>query len=102
MPECERTKHVHRLHPYLGKYIRQLVEIFLRRFKPRVVVYDPFCGSGTTLVEANARRELFLNGSSSLRAWLVVGSASNWKTAFANGNIWDYVQVDFSVSSGMC
>lgn len=52
LPERERTKHVHRLHPYLGKYIPQLVEIFLRKFKPRAV-YDPFCGSGTTLVEAN-------------------------------------------------
>ncbi len=53
LPERERTKHVHRLHPYLGKYIPQLVEIFLRKFKPERV-YDPFCGSGTTLVEANA------------------------------------------------
>ncbi len=26
--ETERTKHVHRLHPYLGKFIPQLVEIF--------------------------------------------------------------------------
>lgn len=53
LPERERTKHVHRLHPYLGKFIPQLVEIFLRKFRPKVV-YDPFCGSGTTLVEANA------------------------------------------------
>lgn len=53
LPEFIRTKHVHRLHPYLGKFIPQLVEIFLRKFKPEVV-YDPFCGSGTTLVEANA------------------------------------------------
>ena len=30
LPEKERTKHVHRLHPYLGKFIPQLVEIFLR------------------------------------------------------------------------
>ncbi len=52
LPEKTRTKHVHRLHPYLGKYIPQLVEIFLRKFKPSTV-YDPFCGSGTTLVEAN-------------------------------------------------
>ncbi len=51
LPERERTKHVHRLHPYLGKFIPQLVEIFLRKFQPRLVV-DPFCGSGTTLVEA--------------------------------------------------
>jgi len=28
LPEKERTKHVHRLHPYLGKFIPQLVEIF--------------------------------------------------------------------------
>ncbi len=55
LPERIRTKHVHRLHPYLGKFIPQLVEIFLRMyFKPGDTVYDPFCGSGTTLVEANA------------------------------------------------
>jgi hypothetical protein len=53
LPERERTKHVHRLHPYLGKYIPQLVEIFLRKYAPKVV-FDPFAGSGTTLVEANA------------------------------------------------
>ncbi len=52
--ERERTKHVHRLHPYLGKYIPQLVEIFLRKyFSPGNVVLDPFSGSGTTLVQAN-------------------------------------------------
>lgn len=52
LPEIERTKHVHRLHPYLGKFIPQLVEIFLRKYRPHLV-YDPFCGCGTTLVEAN-------------------------------------------------
>jgi hypothetical protein len=57
LPERERTKHVHRLHPYVGKFIPQLVEIFLRKyFQPGDTIYDPFCGSGTTLVEANARR----------------------------------------------
>lgn len=53
LPERLRTKHVHRLHPYLGKYIPQLVEIFLRKYSPKVVC-DPFAGSGTALVEANA------------------------------------------------
>lgn len=54
LPERERTKHVHRLHPYLGKYIPQLVEVFLRKyFDPGATVLDPFCGSGTTLVQAN-------------------------------------------------
>ena len=51
LPERIRTKHVHRLHPYLGKFIPQLVEIFLRKFEP-IAVCDPFAGSGTTLVEA--------------------------------------------------
>lgn len=60
LPEKERTKHVHRLHPYLGKYIPQLVEIFLRKyFQTGQTVLDPFCGSGTTLVQAN---ELGING----------------------------------------
>jgi len=54
-PEWQRTKHVHRLHPYLGKFIPQLVELFLRRFfAAGDTILDPFAGSGTTLVEANA------------------------------------------------
>jgi hypothetical protein len=54
LPQVERTKHVHALHPYLGKFIPQLVDVFLRRyFSPGDCVYDPFVGSGTTLVEAN-------------------------------------------------
>ncbi len=53
LPERERTKHVHRLHPYLGKFIPQLVEILLARyFRPGQHVLDPFAGSGTTLVQA--------------------------------------------------
>ncbi|ODS39189.1 restriction endonuclease subunit M [Candidatus Altiarchaeales archaeon WOR_SM1_SCG] len=61
--ESERTKHVHRLHPYKGKFIPQLVEYFLdsrtNEFKQQIyfhkddIVLDPFCGSGTTLVQAN-------------------------------------------------
>lgn len=55
LPQARRTKHVHSLHPYLGKFIPQLVEVFLGRyFAPGDCVYDPFAGSGTTLVEANA------------------------------------------------
>jgi DNA modification methylase len=54
LPERERTKHVHRLHPYLGKFVPQIVEIFLRKyFQPGQTVLDPFVGSGTTLVQAN-------------------------------------------------
>src|SRR6266850_7075551 len=53
LPERERTKHVHRLHPYLGKFIPQLVESLLARYVPAGGrVLDPFAGSGTTLVQA--------------------------------------------------
>ena len=61
--EAERTKHVHRLHPYKGKFIPQLVEYFLDDhidefktdvwFRPGDVILDPFCGSGTTLIQAS-------------------------------------------------
>jgi hypothetical protein len=55
LPERERTKHVHRLHPYLGKFVPQIVAVFLGRYaRPDDLVWDPFCGSGTTLVESNA------------------------------------------------
>jgi hypothetical protein len=53
LPERERTKHVHRLHPYLGKFIPQLVEALLERHvRAGGRVLDPFAGSGTTLVQA--------------------------------------------------
>ena len=53
LPERVRTKHVHRLHPYLGKFIPQLVEELFRRHVPAGGrVLDPFAGSGTTLVQA--------------------------------------------------
>lgn len=61
--ESETTKHVHRLHPYKGKFIPQLVEYFLDthtdKFKTKSffnsgnIILDPFCGSGTTLVQSN-------------------------------------------------
>ena len=55
LPERERTKHVHRLHPYLGKFVPQLAEAFLRRYaKEGDLVWDPFAGSGTTLMAAEA------------------------------------------------
>jgi DNA methylase len=53
LPEHVRTKHVHRLHPYHGKFIPQLVEVLLERYFARGAhVLDPFAGSGTTLVQA--------------------------------------------------
>ncbi len=53
LPERERTKHVHRLHPYLGKFVPQLVEALLARYVPAGGrVLDPFAGSGTTLVQS--------------------------------------------------
>ncbi|HEY5465124.1 MAG TPA: DNA methyltransferase [Hanamia sp.] len=61
--EAETTKHVHRLHPYKGKFIPQLVEYFLDthkdKFKKEVyfkkgdIVLDPFSGSGTTMIQAS-------------------------------------------------
>jgi DNA modification methylase len=53
LPQSERTKHVHGLHPYLGKFPPQLAEALIARHCPEGgLVLDPFCGSGTTLVEA--------------------------------------------------
>ncbi len=70
LKEAETTKHVHRLHPYKGKYIPQLVEYFLGdhtdEFKKQVffqkndIVLDPFCGSGTTLTVAQRMNKNFI------------------------------------------
>lgn len=63
LKERDTTKHVHRLHPYKGKFIPQLVEYFLDNhtdkfkketyFKKGDIILDPFSGSGTTMVQAN-------------------------------------------------
>jgi DNA modification methylase len=63
LKESKTTKHVHKLHPYKGKFIPQLVEYFLddhtdsfkteKYFNKGDIILDPFCGSGTTLVQAN-------------------------------------------------
>lgn len=61
--EKDSTKHIHRLHPYKGKFIPQLVEYFLDNrtdkfktqsfFKKNDIILDPFSGSGTMLAVAN-------------------------------------------------
>jgi len=63
LKESDTTKHVHRLHPYKGKFIPQLVEYFLDShlntfkkevfFKSGEIILDPFMGSGTTLVQSS-------------------------------------------------
>ena len=54
LPQRERTKHVHSIHQYLGKFVPQLVDYFLEReLKGSKLICDPFMGSGTTLVESN-------------------------------------------------
>ena len=60
--EKDTTKHVHRLHPYKGKYIPQLVEYFIGNhtddfkkgsyFKAGDIILDPFLGSGTTIIQS--------------------------------------------------
>lgn len=90
--ESERTKHVHRLHPYKGKFIPQLVEYFLDDhtddfkteswFSPGDVLLDPFCGSGTTLVQAN---ELGIHAIgadvSEFNAWISNAKLGRYDTA---------------------
>ncbi len=63
LKEKDTTKHIHRLHPYKGKFIPQLVEYFIddntdnfkkeTYFKKGDIILDPFSGSGTTMVQAN-------------------------------------------------
>src|SRR3990167_7468435 len=60
--EKDTTKHVHRLHPYKGKFIPQLVGYFIDShlnnhkknvfFKSGDIILDPFMGSGTTIIQS--------------------------------------------------
>ncbi len=94
LPESKRTKHVHRLHPYLGKFIPQLVEVFLRKyFDPGQTILDPFCGSGTTLVQAN---EMGINSIgidiSAFNVILTKAKTQNYEIGKAKSEILDILE----------
>ena len=52
--DAKKTNYLtHGLHPYPAKFIPQIPNILIKEFtKPKDVVLDPFCGSGTSLVES--------------------------------------------------
>ena len=96
--EAQTTKHIHRLHPYKGKFIPQLVEYFLDShtdtlkeqifFKKGDIVLDLFCGSGTTLAVAS---ELGLNAVglelsifNTMLCNAKIKSFTEWKPRFDN------------------
>jgi DNA modification methylase len=54
--EGESLELTHSIHPYPAKFPAQLPRRILQDFsKPGDLILDPFCGSGTTLVEARVR-----------------------------------------------
>jgi site-specific DNA-methyltransferase (cytosine-N4-specific) len=54
LSECkDKNAGTHGLHPYPAKFIPHIPRALIRRFtRPGGLVWDPMCGSGTTLVEA--------------------------------------------------
>ena len=49
----ETTRYTHSIHPYPAKYIPQIPNLIIEEFtNERHTVLDPFCGCGTTLLEA--------------------------------------------------
>lgn len=56
-PARSRPHAIERIHPYPAKFIPNLPATFLQVLPvpPGTAVFDPFCGSGTTLVEAQRR-----------------------------------------------
>jgi site-specific DNA-methyltransferase (cytosine-N4-specific) len=52
--DAPSNKGIHSIHPYPAKFIPQIPQRLIQLFHPgdSSIVLDPFCGSGTTLVEA--------------------------------------------------
>ncbi|MGV9205613.1 MAG: DNA methyltransferase [Promethearchaeia archaeon] len=62
----DTTYFTHGLHSYPAKYIPQLPNLIIREAtKERNTILDPFCGSGTTLVEAlaNGRKSIGIDSN---------------------------------------
>jgi site-specific DNA-methyltransferase (cytosine-N4-specific) len=52
--DADTREHLHSLHPYPAKFIPQIPRVAIKRWsKPGDIVYDPFCGCGTALLEAS-------------------------------------------------
>ncbi len=52
-PNARTSAYTHGLHPYPARMVPDIVSRLLMRYSdPGDTVYDPFCGSGTTLVES--------------------------------------------------
>lgn len=55
-PDSNKADSLHGIHPYPAKFIPEIPRTLIRvlGLPPGTQVFDPFCGSGTTLVEAQA------------------------------------------------
>jgi DNA modification methylase len=53
-PESKTSRGIHALHPYPARFIPEIPRKLLQLYPPKAGtwIFDPFCGSGTTLVEA--------------------------------------------------
>lgn len=52
--DANTQEHLHTLHPYPAKFIPQIPRKAITKWsKPGDLIYDPFCGCGTTLLEAS-------------------------------------------------
>jgi DNA modification methylase len=54
LEQCKNKNYLtHALHPYPAKFIPQIPRVLIEQLAPKDgIVWDPMCGSGTTLVEA--------------------------------------------------
>jgi len=54
--EAETQEHLHSLHPYPAKFIPQIPRKAIETWTTKGdLIYDPFVGCGTTLLEASLR-----------------------------------------------
>ncbi len=58
----QKQRQAHSMHyivPYQGSFAPQIPEFFIRRYSNKSdVVLDPFCGRGTTVLEANLNKRI--------------------------------------------
>ncbi|MEM2991050.1 MAG: DNA methyltransferase, partial [Halobacteria archaeon] len=51
--EANTHEYTHGLHPYPARMCPQIARKLIKLYsKPKDIIFDPFCGSGTVLVEA--------------------------------------------------
>ena len=90
IPENGQSAHqvTHGFHPYPGRFHPDLPKILLKQFPAGSIVFDPFMGGGTVLLEGLMRQHQVLGNDLNPIANMVTKERCRWISEKNAGRVW--------------